>query len=222
MLIEALTKRRHHLEHGVERTGVIVPLLDDVLPPPLAIGVARRLGDDLHRITTDALVERQRRRGRSSLSRAGDIVRIRRSRLRGLRRVALTRECFRLRRVALFVLRLDREHVRRGEIHESDRHLSSERVSQRDPLRREHGERVVEGTSRVVRHVEQQRHRRAHVIASGDLHHFFRLRRTLDQDDVRRQRLERRTEAAGGAGTVVTDPEDVNGVGAHTSARQLR
>jgi hypothetical protein len=49
-----LAQRSHHLEHGVERAGVIPPFLDDMLPPTLTVVVASGLRDRAQWISANA------------------------------------------------------------------------------------------------------------------------------------------------------------------------
>ena len=116
------------------------------------------------------------------------------------RRVVSLGQCDRRRLLRRRFLRHPhRQLMRTGQVDEADRELMREGKLQRLPFRREDGKGVESRLPRIVRHVEQQRHRRLHLRTSGERQHFRRLGRSFDEHDLRR-------DPSNACSTVCADP----------------
>jgi hypothetical protein len=112
--------------------------------------------------------------------------------------------------VCRFSLPIQREGVGPGEVHEADGDAGGQPEMEGLPLRGEPGEGVVGGAAGLVAGVDEQRDRRPHPLVEQERQHGLGVGGAFHQDGVRAQLLQRAAEAAGGAGAVMPDPEDVD------------
>ena len=141
---DAVADLGHRLEDRGEQVGSVAAVLDDVLPPALALAEPGRLGEHLERV--DAQADGQLRRVIFPVA-----VRLRSRRLLGPGRL----------------LRLEAELVPHRQVHEPDGNALCEREADRLPLWREEGERVIHRLLRVLGPVDQQGDRRLHALAAA-------------------------------------------------------
>ncbi len=99
-----------------------------------------------------------------------------------------------------------RQLVRGRQITEPDRDARVQRVPDRLPLRREHREGPERRLLRLPGHVAEQRHRRPHLRVRGQRDQPVRLRRSLDQHDVRALLLQGRPHRPRRPRSVMPDP----------------
>ena len=194
MRIGVRAQRRHRLgdrgEQRQLRPGFAA--LDVVLPPRLAVVEAGEFGEGVEGVAPARACRRGFARRRCVVSRCCR---------RGLVRTGLIRCVLRLR--------LRHRHGER-QIAETRRHAVFERPAQRLPFRRELRERVEHGTRRIVGDVCEQRDRRFERRIANAPDQAVGLGRPFDQQQRRRQRIERREHRARAAGAVVADAEQVD------------
>ena len=86
-------------------------------------------------------------------------------------------------------------------------------VSERLPLGRELGERVVHRVPGLLRPIDQQGDRRHHLGVDQERDHRIGVGRAFDEDDARLDRLECLPDAPRRARPVMADAQDVDGAG---------
>ena len=102
------------------------------------------------------------------------------------------------------------ELVGRGQVGEAGIDAVAERPAQGHPLGGEDGERVEGRPPRLVDGIDEPGHRRHEVRVGGQRDQRVELGRTLDDDDVGLQLVERTRDRACGAGSVVPDAQHLH------------
>ena len=159
----------HRFGDRSEQFRAIAALFHHLVPPGLAIAMARGLGQPMQRV--EALERRVGRRFGSRRSLGANCLRVRRRRVsvhvalriilivRG-REPFLRRACFGFGALLLF----DRESMRERQIDEAHRHAVLDGPAHRLPFGRKLGERVIDREAGRVGAITEQRHRRLQAL----------------------------------------------------------
>ena len=207
---------RHGLGDGAEQVFAVAALLDHVVPPALAVGIAGCMGEPVEGVVGDLRL----RRFFTGCGFGGRcfVVFVVAQRLAGF-----GFGCFLSLGGLGFVGRarglLDRHAVRLRQVDEAHRQVARHAPLQRLPFGRELGEGIEGREPRVLARVDQHRDRRAQVGMRHEGQQAFGVWRPFDQDAVGLQRLEGAQQAARAAGPVVADAEVVQRR-AHFSVRR--
>ena len=102
--------------------------------------------------------------------------------------------------------------MRDGKVHEPRGNAAVKCVPERLPLGREVSERVIHRISRLFGPIDQQRDRRDHFGVIQERNQRIGVGRSLDKDDVRRDRLQGPPHAPRRAGAVVAYAQNMNGI----------
>jgi hypothetical protein len=200
-----LAQRGHRRADALEQSGRILPLLDLMLPPQLAIAVAGGLGEQADRIVVQVVLILRWRDRRVGIGCRSDVRCVLWRRLLFALPLALRSGLARLQRSG--------KPMRLRHVDEAGGYFVLEGVTERLPFRREHCEGIEHRQVRRLRRIDQQRHRRLQLGMRDQRQHLRRIRRPLDQHDIRAQGLERGAQRARAAWSVMPDAEDVEGHG---------
>ena len=214
-------QRRHQFPNRLEQLVAVLTLLDQMLPPALAVAVTGRFGDPAQRIAAQ-IGQRGSAVLRIVLGRLVTVF-FREGDRWGFGSGGLVHRLDRLRRRFRFAFQ--RQADRLWQIHEAHRDVVLQAVADRLPFRGEFGEGIVDGATRFGGIVQQQRHRRFHVGVGGQRQHALGVGRTFDQNQIRSQLRQRLQHAARRTRPMMADAENrgvVHGRPRYETSRQAR